>query len=500
MGVVGAQAEYDGPNREVFIQVATHDGRIYLDLADENWQVVEINANGWRVLADAPVRFIRRRGMQALPVPERGGDIRLLRKHINVKDGDDFILVVSCLLCALGGRGPFVVLDVTGEAGTAKSTLLKMLRDLIDPNKSALRAPPRNDHELFIAAGNAFVLAYDNLSWLPDWLSDSLSRLATGGGFAARQLYSDDEERLFDAMRPIVLGAIEKVVVKGDLGEREVAIQLDLIPENKRRPESEVWVAFEQDRPKILGGLLDAIAHGLRHLPDVKVERLPRMADYFRWAIACGDGLLWDKGAFANAYWANREGSTLDIVEADPVASAVYAMMTHERAPRVWEGTATKLLSDLEKILTDKETQSKQWPASSVALGRRFKRIATPLRRLGIEIVRQRSGPARNRIVTITCVEDVRNNLSHLSNLSAPGPTPSRKSLNNNDFSDADRKDRLDSNLQKTPYADRQRRFSYDLARERKVRDAEQAVARRSKPRSVNFEHRRTQRHDKDDE
>jgi hypothetical protein len=198
------------------------------------------------------------------------------------------------------------------------------------------------------------------------------------------------------------------------------------------------------------------------------------------------DGLLWGKGEFAKAYWANREGTTLDIVEADPVASAVHALMARDDAPSEWQGTATELLHDLENLLSERETLSKQWPASSVALGRRFKRIATPLRRLGIEIVRDRHGPARDRIVTITCVkEEVRNNLSDLSNLSAPGMAPSRKYLKNNEFPDADRKDSLDSNLQNSSSADRQRRFRYALARERNVRDAERAVARRSKPRAT---------------
>jgi hypothetical protein len=54
---------------------------------------------------------------------------------------------------------------------------------------------------------------------LPHWLSDALCRLATGGSFAVRQLYTDDEEVLFEASRPILLNGIEDVICRPDLGD-----------------------------------------------------------------------------------------------------------------------------------------------------------------------------------------------------------------------------------------------------------------------------------------
>jgi hypothetical protein len=73
----------------------------------------------------------------------------------------------------------------------------------VDPNAAPARALPREDRELFIAANNGHVLAFDNLSSLPSGLSDTLCRLASGGGFAVRKLYTDQDEVLFDAARPV---------------------------------------------------------------------------------------------------------------------------------------------------------------------------------------------------------------------------------------------------------------------------------------------------------
>src|SRR3954463_7468851 len=137
----------------------------------------------------------------------------------------------------------------------------------------------RDERDLFIAASNGHVLAFDNISGLPPWVSDSLCRLATGGGYAVRQLYSDGDEVLFDAARPMILNGIEDIVTRPDLADRAILLTLDPIPEGRRRPEAELRVEFEADRPRILGALLDAVSEGLRRLSETHLPNPPRMAD-----------------------------------------------------------------------------------------------------------------------------------------------------------------------------------------------------------------------------
>src|SRR5262249_3970159 len=133
--------------------------------------------------------------------------------------------------------------------------------------------------DLFIAANNAHTLVFDNVSGLPAWISDTLCRLSTGGGFATRQLYTDDGEMLFDAMRPIILNGIEDVAIRPDLVAQSLMLALPPLDDNDRRSEKELWAAFAQDRAGILGVLLDAVALGLGQLDQVHIEKLPRMAD-----------------------------------------------------------------------------------------------------------------------------------------------------------------------------------------------------------------------------
>src|SRR5207249_4074783 len=142
-------------------------------------------------------------------------------------------------------RGGAVCLIVlSGERGSAKSTFSAILRALLDPNTAPLRALPREDRDLFIAANNGHLLAFDNVSGLPGWISDTLCRLATGGGFAVRQLYSDQDEILFDAERLVILNGIEDFVTRPDLADRAVFLTLEPIPEQQRQLEGELWRTF----------------------------------------------------------------------------------------------------------------------------------------------------------------------------------------------------------------------------------------------------------------
>jgi hypothetical protein len=264
LNALEAQAQFDGPQRKVSIRLAEHDGRIYLDLADEFWRCVEIGANGWRIAEDPPVRFRRSAGMQPLPLPLRGGSIESLAPFLNLASENDFVLVVAWLLGALRAGGPYPVLAIAGEQGSAKTVLSKLLRAVIDPSVAPVRALPRNERELFIAASNGHVLAFDNLSGLPPWLSDTLCRLASGGAFSTRRLFTDQDEILFTAVRPVILNGIEDVITRPDLADRAILLMLGPIAERQRRPENALWREFELARPHILGALLDAAVHGLR--------------------------------------------------------------------------------------------------------------------------------------------------------------------------------------------------------------------------------------------
>jgi hypothetical protein len=398
LNVIEARSDFDGAEHAVHVRVAALVGdKLYLDLADAEWRAVEIDADGWRIIADPPVRFRRAAGMLALPIPVKGGSIAELQPFANVANDADFVLLTAWLLAALRHRGPYPVLELIGEQGSAKSFLAMLLRMLVDPNVAPLRSLPRNDRDLFIAATNGHVIAIDNVSLLPPWLSDTLCRLATGGGFSTRTLYSDQDETLFDAMRPIILTGIEDVVTRGDLADRSIPVRLNPIAEERRRPEKNLLEEFDKARPRILGALLDTVAHGLRTPPHTRLARLPRMADFAIWATAC-EGPLQPAGTFMRAYDANRAEMDETVIEADPVATALRFLMSDRS---IWNGTARELLRALIDTVGEPATKGDTWPTTPRALTGQLRRAAPNLRRIGIAIVfKQRQ--AKGRPITIT--------------------------------------------------------------------------------------------------
>jgi hypothetical protein len=365
LNVIEARAHFDAPERVVHIRVGGLDDRLYLDLGDESWRAVEIDTTGWRVIDNPPVRFRRAAGMRPLPVPVPGGSVETLRSFLNVRSDAGFVLVVAWALACLRGRGPYPVIALSGEQGSAKSTFSAILRALLDPNTAPLRALPREDRDLFIAASNGHVLAFDNVSGLPGWISDTLCRLATGGGFAVRQLYTDQDEVLFDAARPVILNGIEEIVTRPDLADRAVFLTLQPIPEEHRRPEQELWAAFDAARPRVLGVLLDAVVVGLKRLPETRLEKLPRMADFALWATAC-ETALWPAGTFWSAYCGNRDEAVEGVIDADPIATAMRAVMATRT---VWTGTASDLLGALAEVVGERVAKSKTWPGGPTAPG-----------------------------------------------------------------------------------------------------------------------------------
>src|SRR5215472_4445304 len=366
--------------------------------------------------------------MLSLPLPQRGGSIQELASFLNLPSRNDFVLVVAWLLATLRAHDPYPALAISGEQGSAKTVLSKLLKDLVDPNVAPVRALVREERDLVVAANNSHVLAFDNLSGLPHALSDAFCRLATGTSFGLRQLYTDADEVLFQAARPILLNGIDDVIGRSDLADRAIFLTLPPIADRRRRAERQLWREFGVARPRILGSLLDAAAHGLRNVAGIDLEELPRMADFALCATAC-ETAFWPAGTFTQAYQANRRAAIEELIDVDPVAARVREIMANRST---WTGSASDLLR-AGAGLADPGVPSRAaaWPKSPRELAGRLRRAQTFLRVLGIHIAFGREGRAGTRVIrirtrpenTVSTVSIVRDN-DHDPHSSQGPPNP----------------------------------------------------------------------------
>lgn len=396
---VAASALYEGVESAVAVRVGEHGGAVYVDLCDDRWRAVRVTAEGWEVVSNPPVKFVRRDGMRALPMPERGGSLSDLRGLVNASDDKTFVLAVSWLVGSLCPRGPYPILSVNGEQGSAKTTTCRVLRALVDPNDGDLSEPPKDRHDLMIAATNAWVVGFDNLSSVSGDLSDSLCRIATGAAMRTRELYSNDGERIFKVSRPVILNGIGELSSRPDLVERSVMLNLPHIPASGRQTEADVWRRFGELHPRLLGALLDAVSVALRNHAVVATPDggWPRMADFSRWVVAAEPGLPWTAGRFLNCYRSNQDEGSAAAVENSAIGPAVLTLV--ERSQGRWEGGIGELHGVLHGGSNDLLRSRHDWPKTPAGLSSMLKRVAPGLRKIGVEVTFLTRSKSGQRIV-----------------------------------------------------------------------------------------------------
>ncbi len=73
INILEAEGVYNGPEFDEHVRIGKNGDAIYIDLCDDKWRAIEINASGWKITDRPQIRFIRSKGMLPLPDPVEGG-------------------------------------------------------------------------------------------------------------------------------------------------------------------------------------------------------------------------------------------------------------------------------------------------------------------------------------------------------------------------------------------------------------------------------------------
>ncbi len=346
LNVIEAMAVYDGKCIKLSNRLAEHDGCFYYDLADG--RVVRITKFDWEVTNNFPILFKRYSHQQKQVEPKRGGNIHNLFKYINVKEENHKLLSlvypISCLVPGI----PHPIFHPYGDQGAGKTSMFTFFKLLLDPSKIDVLITPRNQEELVQILEHHYLCMFDNLSAFPDWLSDLLSQACTGGGFSKRKLYSDDEDIIYQIQRCIGLNGINLLVSRADLMDRTLLLHMERIEPSERKEKRVLMQEFEAERPYLLGCFFGALSKAIGIYPSVRLDNLPRMADFMRWGVAIAKSIGYKANDFIQAYQSNIESQNAEVINSNTLAQAVLTFMQGKES---WNGTVKQAFEELGKLV-----------------------------------------------------------------------------------------------------------------------------------------------------
>jgi putative DNA primase/helicase len=383
--------------RPVHLRLAEEEGVIWYDMSDQARTKIRFRDGRWHLVTEGGPRFVQGSGQKPQVMPKSGlGKLPdLLKPFVTCRSDKDLALLVAWLIGCFKPGGPYPVLIITGEQGSAKSTTTKVLRRLVDPHTRHMRMPPSDMRDFGVALKHGYMVAFDNVSQIDNKFSDTLCCLAYGDmPVGGRALYSNFGDVSFMAARPLVLNGITDFVLRPDLLERSLCVHLPPIEKKDRVDDDTFWAKFDKALPAILGALFDAVAMAqlnFRHT-TVPEDMRVRMSNFARWAAAAEPALTFPHNFILHALSEAAEETVARATEHDVVAMAVYEML--QKAP-VFHGDLHELagkLSDYRPI------GNKFWPETPLTLSNQLKRIKPVLRKLGIEAYENGRDPTTRRV------------------------------------------------------------------------------------------------------
>lgn len=379
LDIVEAQALYCGPERDVFVRLARVGDCAYLD-SGRDAEYVEVSPEGWKLIENPPVDFIRPPGMRALstPIPcDRGLDGHHV--HCGLEFEENSILQ-GTLACAVAG----IQVPVLRTTGPRALSLAQLGRGLIDPHAVPLRSTPKDKHDLSICATYSGIVALGPERKLSQAQESALQRLTEGVAFGKRAMHSDWDEIVFPLRRPVILSHTCALKMSSEFEAGSIVIGL----EDSYASDRQIKELLVKNHPAILGRILSAAVRVLRRAPDNFDEALDAVGEYFRLPV----------GGFAQIFQEQKTASRVATLDA---FTAVRYLK--ELAPT--EQTATALLAMLDRRATPEERLDSNWPTSAASLSIQLRRLQPHMELAGLSVeFRRKSGGKRERQIELIAV------------------------------------------------------------------------------------------------
>lgn len=369
-------------------RIFEESGNLYYDLNDEQGRMVTVNSNGVLIEnnAECKIAFHKDANLSAQVLPDLSATapdlLEIIPKLFRIGEEQSLLLIVYLVCCFIPNMS-HPILVIHGEKGSAKSSTLRMLTQIINPNLKGLLSMPQIA-DLPVVLHNNYFLAFDNMCIINKTISNMLCQAVTGGAISKRKLFTDSEEVTLQLQRVIAVNGIEVVAKQMDLLDRCVLIETKRIPDSERKTDAELKKQFDQFLPQVLGACFDAIYKAQKLYNSVTLEKLPRMADFAQYGYCIAEAIQEGYGEkFLKEY---DENTKQGIEEASHSNSLIESVMCFMRSKTEWTGSITELFKELQiQIKKSSIAFDENFPNSPSALSRKLNTFKSDLQTLGIE-------------------------------------------------------------------------------------------------------------------
>jgi hypothetical protein len=392
---------------------------IYYDLSDEKNRCVRIASDSWKILENQTDTLFRRYNHQVPqiePLDNLDDQDNVLDQFItllNIKNYDDRLLLKCYIVSLFIPEIAQVILILLGEQGGAKSTLQELVKMLVDPSITKTFTFPRDTSEFIQQLSHNYLVYYDNISVIQDWISDLLCRAVTGSSFSKRALYTNDDDVYYSFMRKLGINGIDLAKINADLSDRSINIKPDRIDKLDRVKLDKIWKEFNTLKPRLLGYIFDILSKVLKYKKNNGEIKFPnglnRMADWEEYAEIISRCMGKPDGELQRVYQENISKQVDDAVASSQLCIAVLELIENEEnTPNEWrERTPTDLydkLSDIARytLKLNNLTNRKYWPQSPGSLSYNLNRVKTILREKGIEVITGVKNKDGVRVIKLT--------------------------------------------------------------------------------------------------
>ena len=395
LDTLAVKAQIEGAEISPAYRCAYHEGKIFYYLADREQTVICIDENGYRVIAESPVPFIKKQNMFEQVLPQES-DISLRKlgmQYWKFASAEDRIMHWVLLISRFIAEGSQPLIYYFGDRGSAKSTSMKLDKMIVDPSEIDIKALPKNVADVIASVTNQYMVCFDNVSHISDELSNIFCIVATHGYYSKRKLYSNNEECAVKLNARVSFSGITNLTTKPDLIDRLVCLKLNRIDSEKRRTETEIMGDFKKDLPFILDGIFITLSKAIPIYKKLNLERLPRMADFAKWGYAIAEALGYGGDKFMRIYEKNQNELLENMVSEDAVITVLIEMM---KKRHYFRGKVTELLSILTTMAEDMNLDIRVgWARDASALSRRLYESQSVLSMFGVSIHRGKANGER---------------------------------------------------------------------------------------------------------